>query len=80
MIGNTERHLNGPTIEAVAVRVEWRSLSEEEADATSTDAAGTGPAAGVMIAGAVAVLGHRVILGPGRRRRPLSAAFRPMVR
>jgi hypothetical protein len=66
--------------EVPAVRVETIARNEEEADAPSGEVGGSGSAAGLVIGGAAIALGHLVAVGPRRRRPPLTAAFRPIVR
>jgi subtilase family serine protease len=69
-----------PSSDATAIRLDRSRPTEEEADTGSAVASAPGSGPGLMIAGAVVALGHRMVFGPRRRRRPVSSAFRPMVR
>jgi hypothetical protein len=62
--------------QATAVRVARRDRREEEADATVREGDDPRSSAGLVLAGAVVALGHKVVMGRSPRRRPLSAAFR----
>src|SRR5262249_51903292 len=74
-----DRKRTGPVAEVPAVRLESTAQRQEEANTPSGEVGGPGPAAGLVLGGAAIALAHRVVVGPGRRRRPLTAAFRPKV-
>jgi subtilase family serine protease len=66
--------LDRPVAEAGIARLE--SAVGGEGDSSPREHAAGGSAAGLVAAGAVVALGHRVVLGRNPRRRPLTAAFR----
>jgi subtilase family serine protease len=74
-----DRNRDEPVAVVPAVWLESTARREEEADAPSGEGGAPGPAAGLVLGGAAIALAHRVVVGPGRRRRPLTAAFRAMV-
>jgi hypothetical protein len=73
------RKRNTPVTEVPAVRLESTARREEEVDVPSGAVGGPGPAAGLVLGGAAIALAHWVVVGPGRRRRALVVAFRPIV-
>ena len=76
------RVLPGPVHPLAAIpaaRVDYRGNRDDEPAATDGPESGPGPMAGLVLAGAVFALGHRVVPGRTPRRRALAASFRAEV-
>lgn len=62
-----------------AARIDLTGDRDDDPDETEGKEGRPGSTAGLVLAGAVFALGHRIVLGRSPRRKPLAAAFRAEV-